>query len=285
MTMHGILLSLAYLLRIKRVKDWTLYPLARKARAFKLHERETRTLVLGSSHAQMGYLAVKGEFNFGMGAQDLYYVYEIYRQYGRKMKDIVVFYSVFSSGDLTIRSQYAYTCVAYKVVFGIDWADEAEARKHYLDSMVWTYRRKMRRWLKRHPLKEDDFGNEEDYCAFAAGLAEERAKAHLKRFHRKVDMGVYLDRLVADAKALGQKVWIVIPPASQGYRKVVNAVDGAFARAWETASRYDNVTVLDYFNDGDFNDGDFIDCDHLGREGAAKLTNKIRHAMHRHMEK
>lgn len=280
-TITEIFMRLAYLLRIKRVKDWTLYPLVRKARAFELHKHEVHTLVLGSSHAQMGYLARAGEFNFGMGAQDLYYSYQLYRLYGQRARDIIIFYSVFSSGDRTIKSPYAYACVAYKVAFVIDWEDDGVAREGYFASMIWTYRRKMRRWLRRHPVDCNDLGNEESYCAFTADSAEARAESHLKRLHGDVNMGRFLERLVGDAKDRGQRVWMVIPPACKDYRKVVNAADDPFNCAWKVANKFANAAVLDYFNDEDFDDGDFIDYDHLGKAGAAKLTEKIRAAIAR----
>lgn len=272
----GILIRFAYWLRIRRVKDSTLYPLARKICAFKLHEHEVHTLVLGSSHAQMGYLAKKGEFNLGLASQDLYYTYELYRRYGMHVRDIVVFYSVFSGGSYTLKTNYAVACDSYKVVAGIDWPDETEAKKRQLHLMLGAYRRKMQRLLRRNSVNCDDLGNEELYCPFFASSAEERAKAHLKSLHRDIDMGIFLERLIGEAMTRGQRVWVVIPPACQGYRKVVNAVTGPFDRAWSAANKYENATVLDYFNDKDFNDGDFIDFDHLGKAGAAKMSAKIR---------
>ena len=275
--------ELVYLLRIKKVSDleFGFSGWAEKTRAIEAIKEEIDTLVLGSSHAQMGWWAEGREFNWGLAYEDLYTAYEIYRKWGRgsRVKDIIVFYSVFSPGDNNVLSPSKGVSVGIKAATGIDWLEERPGMYPQLEGAVWKCRRKCRRHLKRNKPLPGDLGNERMYLPFKTATAEERALAHLKGNKRNSKMNVYLEKLIEDADKVGQKVWIVVPPASGGYREALKNEKDMFSGVESFARRYSNTKLLNHFYDDDFTDDDFIDWDHLNNQGAKKLTSKVRQEM------
>ena len=263
---------------VRKVKDPILKLLARKIRALEAMKNRVRTLILGSSHAQMGYIAQDGEFNLGSSYQDMYYTYEFYRRYCRTtaLENIVVFYSVFSQGSMLIRTRDARSCAGFKAVAGIDWEDMALAEAMKLNRLCRPFSRKATQFLSSHPLQKDDCGNEYDYIPVRTPKASDRALAHLKNNSRDFDMTTWLVKLVEEAGRRRQKVFVVIPPATSGYRAALPSGMLLFDNVRKAISAFPDVKLLDFYDDMDFCDGDFIDWDHLSSTGAAKLTAKIR---------
>lgn len=266
---------------VRKVKDPILKLLSRKIRALAATKDRVQTLILGSSHAQMGYRANEGEFNLGAAYEDLYYTYELYDRYkdAPALENIVVFYSVFSQGSMLIRTRDARSCVVFKTVAGIDWEDVELAEAMKLNRLCRPFRRKAAQFLSSHPLQKDDFGNEYDYIPVRTPKASDRALAHLKNNDRDFDMTAWLVKLIEEAARRKQKVFIVIPPATSGYRAALPSGQSLFDNVRKAMSKFPDVRLLDFYGDIDFVDGDFIDWDHPSPAGAAKLTAKIRREM------
>lgn len=267
---------------LKRIKCPVLKFLARKIRAFDAVKDRVHTLVLGSSHAQMGWVAERDEFNMGLGYQDLYYTYHLYKRYMDcpNLKNIVVFYSVFSQGHQLIRTRDARACVSFKVVAGIEYSDEVASVALRLNRLEGVYRRKARQWLKAHPAIVDDLGNENDYIPALTPSAKDRALRHLKNNRRDFDMTAFVNLMATEMEKRGQKLFVVIPPATFAYRQALPGADVLFSRIRGCVSRLGNAMLMNHYEDDDFlDDGDFIDWDHLSRKGAIKLTAKIRSEM------
>ena len=273
--------QLAYLLHIKRVSELKFGYLGwvRKVRAIEAIKAEIDTLVLGSSHAQMGWWAEGKEFNMGMAFEDMYTTYEIYRKWGRKVRQLVVFYSVFSPGSNNLLSSYSKMSVGIRAATGIDWPEERPGMYPQLEGAVWKCKSKCRRWLKRHKPIPGDLGNELAYPPFKTATAAERALAHLKNNKRNSKMDVYLVKLIEEADMAGQKVWIVVPPASNGYREALKDEKNMFSGVEAIAREHGNAKLLNHFYDADFADDDFIDWDHLNNQGARKLAGRVRQEM------
>ena len=275
--------ELVYLLHIKKVADseFGFSNWAEKTRAIEAIKDEIDTLVLGSSHAQMGWWAEGREFNFGKAFEDLYMIYQIYRKWGRgsRLKNIIVFYSVFSPGDNVMYSRYVNVVAGIKAATGIDWLEDRPGMYPQLEGAVWKCRRKCRKYLKRNKPIPGDLGNERLYLPFKTATAEERALSHLKSNKRNSKMNVYLEKLIDEAEKAGQKVWIVVPPAGKGYREALKDEKDMFTGVEAIALEHGNTKLLNHFYDEDFTDDDFIDWDHLNNRGARKLTSKIRQDM------
>ena len=103
-----------------------------KVREFRSLENETQTVVLGSSHALYGYKPERTEFNFAEPSQDLYYSYKIYEKFCdfKKIKRVILFYSVFSAGHILEKTRWVKLCAIYKKVLGIPYRyNETELKK------------------------------------------------------------------------------------------------------------------------------------------------------------
>ena len=270
--------QLLLLCHIKKVKDNILKTFARKVRAMDRIRDSVETLVLGSSHAQMGWIAKEGEFNLGMAYQDLYYSSQLYRRYidAPSLKTVVIFYSVFSQGHQTIRTRDARACVTFQTVAGIDWENADVAATLHLKRLCFAYRRKTAGFLASHEYEPGDCGNERGYVPLVTGTARERALAHFKNSHRDVEMTRFLAHLVSDAGKHGHAVCIVIPPASVAYRRELPGGSQIFGDFKGTVSKWENVMLFDHYEDPRFVQSDFIDWDHLSPAGAAKLTGLVR---------
>ena len=268
-------------LHFKKIKCPLLKHLARKIRALDYMKNRVETLVLGSSHAQMGWIANGNEFNLGIGYQDLYYTYELYSRYKNcpNLKTIVVFYSVFSQGHQLIRTKDARICITFKAVANIDYEDWGYASALRLNWLLGSYRRKAANWCKSHRLDKNDFGNEYDYIPVKTKTASERALPHLKNNNRQYDMSKFLDSLAKDTEERNQRLIFVIPPATKEYRNALPEYNLLFGNLARFMQQHRNVMILNHFNDDRFSSSDFIDWDHLSLEGANKLTDIVRREM------
>ena len=263
---------------IKRVKDPILKIFAKKIYAMDQTGDAMSTIVLGSSHAQMGWLAGSNEFNLGMSYQDLYHTYHIYKRYAdsRSLKKIIVFYSVFSQGHQLIRTNDARVSVAYKVVANVPWEDVNIADVLRLNRLIPVYRRKAITYLSEHMPDASYRGNECLYVPVLTKTAAERANAHFKNSCRDMDMSHYLERLIQDAALRGHIVYVVIPPVTQAYRDALPNSNWIFGEFERKVAKYINAFCFNHYADERFIQRDFIDWDHLSRIGAEKLTNLVR---------
>ena len=271
---------LGLFLHIKKINMPTLKLMSSKLRAADRIGESVNTLVIGSSHARMGWIASEGEFNLGFGYQDLYYSYNLYRRYmdSPALKTVVVFFSVFSPGHRLIKTREARICVAFKAIGGIDWEDNVHADRLRLSWLYHLYRRKVRNYLDSHKYEDGDRGNEKKYTPFPATTAAERALGHLKNNCRDFDMTQYLWRIVEEAKIRNQRVCVVVPPVTVQYRAALPSAKVLF-KSLEDIGTWKNAILLNHYDDDRFTDADFVDWDHLSVNGAKKLTKIVREEM------
>ncbi len=82
-----------------------------------------QTLVLGSSHGHYAFLPKEEtEFNLSIRSQDLYYSYKLYQKYASKLsnlKNIILFYSVFSPGFEIEKTSNRFLCIPYIFIYNI----------------------------------------------------------------------------------------------------------------------------------------------------------------------
>lgn len=98
-------------------------PPAEKFFQWKTNKDKIETLILGSSHGLYGYRAEGSEFNLCDVSQDLYYSYHLYALSCDfpQLKNVVLFYSVFSPGHVLEKTAENVKCLFYKELYHIPY--------------------------------------------------------------------------------------------------------------------------------------------------------------------
>lgn len=230
------------------------------------------TLAIGNSHGEYGFNPQfsRASFNFCSRSQDLKHSYHLYRSLSPRMprlRDVVLFYSLFSPGFLMeTSSSEKYICPAINELFhlGLTYDDpdlrilgaEVEGK---LDSMVLNIQGCAHGYIP--PDVERNIMRKE------SGSGEKRAASHM-RFNAPAEVHAYFDAILELARARGHRVHVVIPPVHPDYRKACPApASTLFAPLHETLSAASDhpqpPRLLDLFSDTRFTEADFCDFDHL----------------------
>jgi hypothetical protein len=229
------------------------------------------TLVLGSSHGDYGFDSnlCENSYNMCYTSTDLYCCYELYKLFAFQMpnlKNIVLFYSVFSPGFELEKTNEYQIAVFFKLLFNIPYKE-----RYYLKK----FEKKFSNFLKS--ISEENVHNnylgydklniffDEDYGAL------KRAKTHLRENLRGNDQTKYVEKILHLTKENRHDLIIVISPAREDYRNSLPEFDELF----KDLNSIKNIKVLNFYNDNDFDNNDFGDFDHLNHNGAKKLTMKI----------
>lgn len=257
--------------------------LAAKRAMLRREVRDMTTLALGSSHGDFsfdpGYC--EGAFNLCCRSQDLRHSLAIYRRVAPaapKLRNIVIFYSVFSSGHVLERSPSERDiCLAMHEILDLDlvYGDP------YLTSLRGTLKDRLANWS---PQAEGRAGFmprlQKDFIAESYG-AEQRAADHL-RISRSNEANLYLVAALLHARRLGHRVLLVLPPARSDYRRACAASPEVLFRSLGEIRGELGVDadfgVLNLFDEPTFADTWFGDFDHLRPlgEGVPMLSRKVR---------
>lgn len=249
-----------------------------KKLAFEREAPRVHTLVLGSSHAYNGYLASAGEFNYGLCNCDLYHACALYRVFcERGLADaictVVLFYDVFSPGFVMEKTSRGALAIPYRHLWGVPYQSPLRIDHRTIE------RRVAGRFAdaQKVEIPEGYLGN----AVFHRGdksppKVQDRVRTHLRHNARPDDQTRHLDVLCSCCRARKQRLFIVIPPVRRDYAALLTkSPDELFASLFAFAAR-EGVEVLDLTNDPAFDAADFLDCDHLARQGAEKLTERLR---------
>lgn len=241
---------------------------------------EIKTLILGSSHLQNGYIAEEGEYNFAISSQDLYYGYNLYKKLNNpSLKNIVIAFSVFTPGLSIIKTQCADFCVPYKVLLGIDYQNQEDAKNKKLYEIEDFVKKEAEGFIKSVSLPKNYRGNHIWYPhkKFNAQKARERALKHYKNNQRENNQMNFCVNLLNDTCANGQKIYFVLPPVTKSYRDALPKKDIVFKDLYNLVKAYDHAKILDYYDTDHFDErADFTNEDHLNKKGAIKLSALIR---------
>lgn len=241
---------------------------------------EIKTLILGSSHLQNGYIAEEGEYNFAIASQDLYYAYNIYKKINRpSLKNIVISISVFTPGLSIIKTQCADFCVPYKVLLGIDYQNQEDAKNKKLYELEDYVKKEAEGFIRSVSLPKNYRGNHIWYPhkKFNAQKARERALKHYKNNQRENTQMNFCVDLLNDARANGQKIYFVLPPVTKSYRDALPEWEIVYKSLIDLIQNYDNAKILNYYHTEALDeDTDFSNEDHLNKKGAQKLSTLIR---------
>lgn len=254
------------------VVNWAMEVL-RKKNAIDLCKDTVQVLVLGSSHGEYGFIPDEKSFNLCGASQDLYLSYELYRRCAEfpKLKTVILFYSVFSSGAEVERTMEKERCLYYRKFWGIPYRFHSDAdyvcKEKSLDA-----------WLAgRDVLIEKEYRGLGSYDTFMpAGFNLcARIESHLKNNNRVDDQCIYVSRIAELAAKVGHRAVVVIPPVRSDYFSMLPPFDEIFERLKQTLQTHRNLSLISFMGDGLFSDEDFGDSDHLTLQGAGKLTKAI----------
>ena len=250
-----------------------IYPkMLKKLYSFENKKNCINTLILGSSHAEYGYRAKKNEINLAISYQDLYYSCKIYEKMNNEnVKNIILFYSVFSPGNQLINTQDAYLAIAFKLLFDIEYQDKEYAIRIGLNKLE----KKYKNLVSKFAYNEDYYGNEEEYISYFSNIPpEKRAIPHYKNNQRHNNQTKYIIEMSKLAKKFNQTIFVVISPATENYKSLLPSSDVLFSELYSTVQNLDNVKLINCY-DTHFENNEFVDWDHLNLKGAERLTNII----------
>lgn len=237
--------------------------------------KKVDTLILGSSHMEMGYIASRNEYNLATSSQDLYYGYELLKKYNNdSIKNIILGISYFSPWHVLIKTnEYAIYCTYFKILAGIDYQYEDVAKEKNLYEIEEKYKEYLKKYYN-HYLPKDYRGNHDKYPKIYHAPTEDERNAILKAMKREHSQMYLYKNFLEDTKY--KNIYVVIPPMSKDFQEFMPNKQTIFSETYEIVKSYQNVKLLDYYNDRDFDIKDFYDYQHLNLKGAKKLTSKIK---------
>lgn len=244
-----------------------------------------KTLILGSSHLYNGYLAQDGEYNFAAPSQDLYYNYQLYKQYNTPFIDtVIISFSVFTTGHVLIKTHQSNFCVLYKLIFGIDYQDKEVAKEKNLHNYEKRYSKDVSAYIQKNSSKWNGYlGNTIDYPKPINDIEKIKSIAlrqykHNQRNNNQID---FCKNILEDTLINKQKVYFVITPMMESYRNVLPAKDELFEKIYQLSKEYKHSQICNYYDDDRFDISDFADFQHLNYNGAKKLTSFIQDEIYR----
>lgn len=249
---------------------------SKKKTGFDFHKKDIETLVLRGSHADY---AIKPRsnmnmYNLGLTSTNLYFNYKIYEKNRNdmpKLKNLVLFFSVFTPGLSLNMIKERNRLIAYKYYFDVEY-QHPELISPILEKKIFKKCRAITK--KKNKLKDElYFGYDKKENFIVNGSAKDRAKTHLRENLRKPDQCQWLEKLINIIEKDKRKLYIVIPPANSEYYNAF--ADGVDLFLSLRGINSDSVEILDYYKSNLFNDGHFGDFDHMNDRGAAVITDEI----------
>ena len=247
------------------------------------------TLVVGSSHGDFGFdpQYCPGSFNLCCRSQDLkhsFYIYKRVCESVNTVRNLVVFYSVFSPGNFMERSPGERDiCPPLNEIFGLGLVYDDS----YLSDLSDLIRGKL------DDVAFDVEGRAGFFPTAGKGFfpesygAKQRAEDHLK-LNRENGANVFLKDMLLVAGSLGHKVIIVVPPVRQDYKYAVGGDFGCvfgslLSTLYEAVESNPelNVQLVNAYEGDVFRDEFFGDFDHLlpTGEGVKILSLEIQGAI------
>ena len=233
-------------------------------------------IVLGTSEARCGFVEDEKFINFGIDSQDLYYSYKIFEKYKNaipNLKNIIIYYSIYSSGNDLDKSPLNYRTVLYKVFYDIPYKNKIAAINNgFIDfenqiQKLYKYINKMLPTLPTDILAETSSG------FITQKELEDWAKREIK-LKEKGGMLHWLKALANSAKENGLKIHVVLLPRNPKVKEIYPDTKYLFEDIITYCDR-NNLSVINAF-DYEFQEEDFIDLLHLSRKGAEKITQLIK---------
>lgn len=258
-----------------------LTALASKKKGVVFHRNSISTIAAGSSHGDYGFdpARIAGSYNLCSTSQDLYYSLAVYRWclgHLPKLRNVVLFYSLFSPGFNMVKTSERVRSVAWKMVFGID-PPSTDPGLSSLEVSIQT----PPSLNECGPDQAYDFGfirSNSRYFFSSAYTAKRRAMDHAKFGERAMTdcpMLSYLSEMAEVADTNGHRLIVVVPPSRVDYRE--HLLPATHFGALEKLAIQKKFAVLNLFDSDEFAFSDFGDFDHLKPDGLgpARLTDKV----------
>lgn len=260
-----------------RQKAWGMPEIADKFYGINRNPK-IETLVLGTSHLMCGYLPKEGEYNLAFSSQDLYYSYELYKKYNNpEIKNIIISFSVFTPGHVLVLGSNAILACYSKLIFGIDYQYQDAAKKKKLYSEEKKFKKIIGKYLEKLNLESSYRGEHRNHNPIK--IDEKRAEIialkHYKNNQRELNQIDFCKKLIEATQENGQKLYFILPPALEIYKKHLPSSEAIFKPLYEVILGQKHVEVLNFYDSDDFIEEDFADSDHLNLKGAEKLTKMI----------
>ena len=239
--------------------------------------KNLKNLVLGSSHGRDGFIPGEFDFNLSNSSLDLYRIWNLYKYVvehnGKNIENIIIFWSVFHAGLQLEKTKEFKKCIPYKALFGIEYACDFQLNDRYAIDKI--------KEQQKHIVCPDDFRGKSGYDIDHNEVAELLVLKHLKNTKRNNNQIQYLDNIVKLARKQKHNVYIVLPPYRSDYLKYLPDDKIVYRELFDFLDKNQDVMLLNFQHDKDFKDSDFDSSDHCNETGGAKLTEKIRSAIHK----
>jgi hypothetical protein len=256
-----------------------IYDLVAKRTSLLQHIHTLETLVLGSSHGDFGFNPeyVPESFNLCSPSQDLRHsmlLYEKCNSMNPNIKNIVVFYSVFSSGHLLEKTSEKEKCAAFKELFALD----AEYDSDEINEAYRNIQGKLNGMRSEVGHRGFIRNNEGPYYCDGMEVAQ-RIGTHLKHYNRKNE-DLRLVQMVMAAQARGQNIVVVVPPSRNDYKAEMAKIEPrVFKGLYEIAGfQFQRpLPIINFYDDFSFLDKHFGDFDHLlpYGDGTVQVSTRI----------
>lgn len=229
--------------------------------------------ILGSSHGRDGFIPSIFDFNAANSSQDLYRAWKLYeyvlKHNGKKIKKIILFWSVFHAGLELEKTREFVRCIPYKGLYNIPYAS-----KFPIDDTYGLEILKQQQITTKCP---KNFRGQATYnLNHFIEPTQILVSKHIKNTMRNNNQIKHLASIVEVARAKKHKVFIVLPPYRSDYLRCLPEQQVVFRELFDFLQKNPDVTLLNFQQDTDFTDSDFDSPDHCNKQGGKKLTNKIK---------
>lgn len=239
-----------------------------------------RHLVVGSSHGDHAFNSMRcsGSINLCYTSQDLFHtacVYDWAARHLPRIRTVVVFYSVFSSYFLLQKSEDRWRVAPIKEVFDIDYI--------YYDEEIDRLNSIISNWSSGYLTPNDQFGFTQQYGSgryFSNDYGVERRAENHFTSKRIAGQALHLVRILLQAREMGHRVLVVIPPCRHDLRAVLHDKNRYFQELHWVRDQFKlvgNFDIVDFYDDPFFQYEHFGDFDHLDPqgEGCRYLTDMV----------
>ncbi|CAN5200098.1 hypothetical protein BH10PSE3_BH10PSE3_01320 [soil metagenome] len=246
------------------------------------------TIVLGSSHGDYAFdpTYVPNSFNLCYRSLDLkhcYYLYQRTIEMCPNLKNIVLFYSVFSPGNMLERSPgEADIGALFSALFDLGVEYQSDHLNRLTEAVTTRLQEGMAATLIEEAAKLDGHAGFLPAYKGVADASEFQARmlSHIK-LNYEAGADYYLLKILALANRLGHGVTLVIPPATSAYRNVLGARSSVlFRELIEVTGLFPwtvPIQLINAYDDESYEDSFFVDSDHMDArgEGTRKLSRAI----------
>lgn len=246
----------------------------KKNYGFLKQSKQIETLAISSSHTDYGFYPylIKNSYNLGLPSADLYTTYQLYelnRFRLEKLKNVIIFYSVFSNGFSLIKTNEKYRTVFYKYFLGIPYQEST-----YIDESNEKLIIKKCNEISIINYEDSYLGYDLQTYYGTKISPEDRVKSHLRENLREPDQLIWFSKLIESIKADKRNMVIVLSPVRKDYKSLLPDKEIIFKKLYQLRSN--NFIIIDLYDEESFTDADFGDTDHLNEIGANKATNIIK---------